>query len=66
MTELTEGLINKTIRVIFIDGEVLSGKCEGYTQALDNEPEVASIDIRVDDILTEIMENEIESVEILK
>ncbi len=43
------------------------GKCIGYTQPLDNDPEVASIDIRVPGITSiyEITEKEIESITIL-
>lgn len=44
----------------------LVGKCVGYTQPLDNDPEVASIDIKVQDMpsIYEITENEIESLTI--
>lgn len=38
------------------------GKCVGFTQPLDNEPEIASIGIKVEghSCIYEIMENEIE------
>lgn len=47
--------------------EPVVGKCINYTQPLDNEPEVASIDIRVHGYsgLTELTEYEIESIELL-
>lgn len=42
------------------------GKCINYTQPLDNEPEIASIDIQVPRYtsITELIEDEIESITI--
>ena len=42
------------------------GKCINYTQPLDNDPEVASIDIQVPGYssITELTEDEIESITI--
>lgn len=53
----------KNIRVTCTDGKVLNGFCCIVTQALDNDPEVASIVIETDH-LTEIMLPEIQSVTI--
>ena len=51
----------KNIRITCIDGKEFSGFCCTVTQALDNEPEVASIVIETDH-LTEIMLPEIQSI----
>lgn len=51
----------RNIRVICTDGKVLSGFCSIVTQALDNDPEVASIVIE-NRGLTEIMLPEIQSI----
>ena len=42
------------------------GKCVGFTQPLDNEPEIASIDVKVDGYsgIYEISEDEIEELTI--
>lgn len=47
--------------------EPLFGKCIGYTNPLDNEPEMASIDIIVPGFssIYEILENEIESITVI-
>ena len=53
----------ENIRVTCTDGQVLSGFCCIVTQALDNDPEVASIVIERKNIgLTEIMLPEIEAI----
>ncbi|WP_085833509.1 hypothetical protein [Clostridium merdae] len=52
----------KNIHVNCTDGQVLSGFCCIVTQALDNDPEVASIVIERESGLTEIMLPEIESI----
>ena len=40
------------------------GKCTGYTQPLDNDPEIATLDMRVDgaQFLYEFTEDEIEEI----
>lgn len=54
------------VKVTFLDGTFpITGKCIGYTQALDNEPEIASIDVRSDGMLYELYENDIKDIEIL-
>ena len=59
----------KKVNVILTDGSVIEGECSFFTQALDNEPEEASItlaNVRKDGVrmfhLTEIMEHEIKSI----
>lgn len=57
------------VELILVGGyKPLIGKCINYTQPLDNDPEVASIDIRVPGrtSLYEITEDEIESIIIKK
>ncbi|MBU3226796.1 hypothetical protein [Clostridium algidicarnis] len=58
--------VGKSLKVVCIDNQVIKGKCDGYTQALDNEPEIASISIeRTKDYGIEIYENEIKSIEVI-
>ena len=48
--------------------KLLKGKCRHFTQPLDNEPEVASIDIEVAGItssLYEVTEDEIEELKVV-
>lgn len=57
-----EELLGKQVRVIFRDGSPpMRGTCVGYTRAVDNEPEIAEIDL--DTVLYGLMENEIEAIE---
>lgn len=53
--------LNKNVRVVLKNGHVYTGKVRDYTNALDNEPEIASICIGH----TELYENEIESIELI-
>lgn len=56
------------VRIIFNDGHPpMVGKCTGYTKPIDNDPEVATIDldIGIPRSRTEITEEEIESIELL-
>lgn len=55
----------KNIKVICTDGQVIAGYCSNFTQALDNEPEIASITIDNPPGLIEIIQNEIESIEVI-
>lgn len=57
--------VNKSIKVTCLEGEVFQGQCTDYTQALDNEPEIASIGIKSNGISYELYENEIKSIEIV-
>lgn len=58
----------KKVRVTCTDGMILEGQNEGYTQPLDNEPEVAAICIKQEGRsgLIEITEPEIEKIEIIE
>lgn len=57
--------VGKNIKITCIDNQIITGKCDSYTQALDNEPEIASISIDRGSYGIEIYENEIESIEII-
>lgn len=57
--------VGKNIKIICKDGQVIKGKCDCYTQALDNEPEIASISIERKGYGIEIFENEIRTIEII-
>ena len=63
-----EDYVGKKVRIISINDNEFIGKAEGFTQALDNEPEIASIDIEneKDSKLYELYENEIKSIEIIE
>lgn len=53
----------KKIEVTCKDGTVIKGICELFTQAIDNEPEVAEISIQRAGGLVGITEPEIEKIE---
>ncbi|KOF56625.1 MULTISPECIES: hypothetical protein [Clostridium] len=55
----------KRIKVTCIDGKIIEGNCDCYTQALDNEPEIASISIDKGSYGIELYENEIKSIEVI-
>jgi hypothetical protein len=55
----------KKVKITLGEDEVLQGKCVEFTKAIDNDPEIDSIDIKVKDKVYEIYENEIKSIEVL-
>jgi hypothetical protein len=56
----------KEIRVICAEGMEFKGICTDFTQAIDNEPEEASIAVRTkENGLTEIYLHEIKIIEVL-
>lgn len=57
--------VGMDIKVVCDDGQVIEGYCDGYTQALDNEPEIDSITIAREGYVIEILENEIESIKVI-
>lgn len=63
-----EDYLGKQIKIITTDKQEFIGKAIGFTQALDNEPEIASIDIRneEDNRVYELYENEIKSIEVVE
>nr|DAX65582.1 MAG TPA: hypothetical protein [Caudoviricetes sp.] len=58
----------KNLRVIFQNGNIVNGFCFGFTQAIDNEPEIACIDMRLspDNKWEEYFQDEIESIEVVE
>ncbi|MCH3972103.1 MAG: hypothetical protein LKE53_04940 [Oscillospiraceae bacterium] len=61
------GLHEKTVlKIVCTDGQILRGTYCNYVQALDNEPEIAEVDIR--DLRTTgligILETEIDSISV--
>lgn len=58
-----KALLNKRIKVVCTDGEVLTGEWIDWTSEWDNDPDPESICIRLDDgNAMEIFVNEIKSI----
>ena len=57
--------VDKMIKVTLLDDDTLTGKCMDYTKAIENDPEIDSIDLKVKKEIYEIYENEIKSIEII-
>lgn len=53
------------LKIVTVDGEIITGPYGGFTQALDNEPEIASISISKTGYGIEMYENEIKSIEVI-
>lgn len=61
--------LGKRVKLIDVDGEITTGKCVCVTPALDNNPEIASIDLqtRPDAGFTiGFNEDEINSIEVIE
>lgn len=57
----------KRVRIKCITGEIIKGTIKGFTRAIDNDPEIASIEIPYSDNGSyEIMANEIALIEKLE
>ena len=56
---------NLNLKLVGNDGEVFEGPYSGFTQALDNEPEIASIEIKMNGHILSLDENEIRSIEVI-
>ena len=72
-TELIEcyrNSLHKQVSVKCTNGALFDGVCSGFTQAIDNEPEIASIMLdpigKTEKIFYDIFANEIESIEIVE
>ena len=50
------------ISVMLEDGSSLTGEFEAYTSAIDNDPAIASIDLKTVEGIYELYENEIKSI----
>lgn len=55
----------KNIKVICSDNTIIQGFAKYFTPAIDNEPEIASISVKTDFMLVEVMLDEIREIEIL-
>lgn len=55
----------KKVKITLEEDEVLQGKCVEFTKAIDNDPEIDSIDVKIKDKVYEIYANEIKSIEVL-
>ena len=65
MQKLMSSAVGFDVEVHIVGGyKPCVGKCTGFTQPLDNEPEVATIDVKVDGMssIYEITEEEIEKI----
>ena len=63
---ICERMLGKKVRITFVDGSTpISGRCVGYTPAIDNEPELAEIDLDtgVAGVCYGFLENEIMKIE---
>ncbi|MGP1576359.1 MAG: hypothetical protein ACTTH7_02550 [Treponema sp.] len=61
--------LHKKVMVTCTNGTVFDGICSGFTRAIDNEPEIASIMLdsisKTEKIFYDIFANEIERIEVL-
>ena len=58
---------NTVLKVTCIDNEVITGYFRGYTSAVNNEPEIAQLDILTkDNNYLGLLENEIASIVVIK
>lgn len=58
--------VDKKIKVTLVEGDIIIGKCIDYTKAVNNDPEIDSIDLKIKKDIYELYENEIESIEIVE
>lgn len=58
----------KNLQVTLKNGNIINGFCFGFTQAIDNEPEIACIDMRIlpGKNWKEYLQTEIETIEVLE
>ncbi|MBC8589117.1 hypothetical protein [Paratissierella segnis] len=55
--------VERRIKITLNDGQILIGNCIGYTNAIENDPEKDSIDVKVNKYIYEIYIDEINSIE---
>lgn len=53
------------LKIKTIEGDVVTGSYDGYTQALDNDVDQASISIQQDGYIIELYENDIEFIKVV-
>lgn len=58
--------VDMKIKVTLVEGDIIIGKCIDYTKAVNNDPEIDSIDLKIKKDIYELYENEIESIEIVE
>lgn len=62
--------LHKKVSVTCTNGTLFDGICSGFTRAIDNEPEIASIMLdpigKTENIFYDIFANEIESIEVVE
>lgn len=69
MMKIEQSLEGRKIKIVYLDGEVLTGKVLDYIYPEDNEPEGVAgltVDCPQRDYLLGINENEIESIEVIE
>lgn len=54
---------NAKVSVTLKDGTVLTGRYLEFTQAINNDPEIASIDVQIEQEIYELYEDEIDKIE---
>lgn len=57
--------VDKKIKITLTDDQILIGQCIEFTNAIENDPEIDSIDLKVKKDIYEIYVNEIKEIEIL-
>lgn len=57
--------VDKKIRITLKEGDTLEGKCLEYINAIENDPEIDSIDLKVGKDIYEIFKDEIKLIELL-
>lgn len=62
------GYVGKKVRLSFTDGEEMTGKVVGYTSAVNNDDNVATMELLSDELkeTIEIAEDEIATIEVVK
>lgn len=57
--------VDKKIKITLNDGQILIGQCIEYTNEIENDPEIDSIDVKIKKDIYEIYKNEIKEIEII-
>ena len=65
LREIKELNNNIRLKIICNDGEIITGYYRGYTSAINNEPEIAQLDVlTTDNKYIGLYENEIKAIEV--
>lgn len=57
--------VDKKIKITLNDEQILIGECIEFTNAIENDPEVDSIDVKIKKDIYEIYIDEIKEIEII-